>query len=154
MDEHHWKFKVASERSDQLRAVRGQGLDYARVEVRASAAAEWDIWTGPPVAEEILRLATENEEQRTRITLLEASEVRIVNDAIEAAHDLSVKLEFAEARVAELEVEVLAKEATIHMAVARLGGEVEGAPTRRINFLQRIDELREIERIREEDPLS
>lgn len=37
-------------------------------------------------------------------------------------------------------------EATLAMAVARLGGIVEGAPTHRINFLQRIDALREIER--------
>jgi hypothetical protein len=36
-------------------------------------------------------------------------------------------------------------EATLSMAVARLGGEVEGAPTHRGNFLQRVDELREIE---------
>jgi hypothetical protein len=30
---------------------------------------------------------------------------------------------------------------TLNMAVDRLGGTVEGAPTSRINFLQRIDEL-------------
>lgn len=36
-------------------------------------------------------------------------------------------------------------EATLAMAVARLGGEVEGAPTARVNFLQRIDELRRVE---------
>lgn len=36
-------------------------------------------------------------------------------------------------------------EATLAMAVARLGGEVEGAPTHRINFLQRIDQLRRVE---------
>ena len=30
-------------------------------------------------------------------------------------------------------------------AIARLGGLVDGHPTDRINFLQRIDELREIE---------
>ena len=41
---------------------------------------------------------------------------------------------------------VAANEATLHMAVARLGGMVEGRPTHRINFLQRIDELREVER--------
>jgi len=136
MDEHRWKFKVGSNRYDQYRAIRGQNFPYARVEVLSGGA--WDIFVGQPVAEEMLHLATENEElawaaataeaqrdrllderggdrqkirdlkaraeeQRTRIALLEASEVRIMNDAIETTHDLSVKLELAEARVAELE---------------------------------------------------
>ena len=38
-----------------------------------------------------------------------------------------------------------AAESVLSMAVARLGGEVEEAPTQRINFLQRIDALREAE---------
>lgn len=44
-----------------------------------------------------------------------------------------------------LRVERDAKELVIVMAVARVGGTVEGAPTHRGNFLQRIDELRKIE---------
>lgn len=36
-------------------------------------------------------------------------------------------------------------ESTINMAIARLGGMVDGQPTSRRNFLQRIDELRWIE---------
>ena len=40
-----------------------------------------------------------------------------------------------------------ANEATLAMAVARLGGMVEGAPTARHNFLQRIDKLRAMERL-------
>lgn len=48
-------------------------------------------------------------------------------------------------RIADLETQRDAKEATIAMAVARLAGRVEGEPTHRINFLQRIDELRETE---------
>lgn len=36
---------------------------------------------------------------------------------------------------------VAARDGTLAMAVARLGGEVEGAPTHRGNFLQRIDQL-------------
>lgn len=36
-------------------------------------------------------------------------------------------------------------DAQLYMTVARLGGTVEGYPTARLNFLQRIDELREIE---------
>lgn len=37
-------------------------------------------------------------------------------------------------------------EAVLAMAVARLGGLVEGHPTTRINFLQRVDDLVETER--------
>lgn len=50
--------------------------------------------------------------------------------------------------IAELEQSRLShqsSEATLTMTVARLGGRVEGAPTHRINFLQRIDELRRVE---------
>lgn len=39
-----------------------------------------------------------------------------------------------------------AVEATLAMTVARLGGMVDGHSTHRVNFLQRIDELRAIER--------
>jgi len=41
-------------------------------------------------------------------------------------------------------------EGVLTMVVERLGGTVEGRPTERGNFLQRIDELRRIER----DPMS
>lgn len=44
-------------------------------------------------------------------------------------------------RVTELEGVVAMRDGTLAMAVARLGGEVEGAPTHRGNFLQRIDQL-------------
>lgn len=40
-------------------------------------------------------------------------------------------------------------EAILAMAVARLGGEVEGRPTHRGNFLQRVDELRKVEQQRD-----
>ena len=45
------------------------------------------------------------------------------------------------ARVAEYKLAHEGSEAVIHMAIARLGGLVEGLPTHRGNFLQRIDEL-------------
>lgn len=45
-----------------------------------------------------------------------------------------------------------AAESVIAMAIARLGGTVEGSPTARHNFLQRIDELREIELTRGGEP--
>ncbi len=50
------------------------------------------------------------------------------------AQGLSVQLHDAE-------ITIHAREATIHMAVARLGGIVEGNPTGAHNFLQRIDAL-------------
>ncbi|HMQ23197.1 MAG TPA: hypothetical protein PKE00_11945 [Planctomycetota bacterium] len=46
-----------------------------------------------------------------------------------------------------------AKEATLAMTVARLGGFVEEKPTARHNFLQRIDELRQIEARKSEPEL-
>jgi hypothetical protein len=53
---------------------------------------------------------------------------------------LRVVAELAEARLSHQ-----SSEAVLAMTVARLGGQVEGRPTHRINFLQRVDELREIE---------
>jgi len=49
----------------------------------------------------------------------------------------------------ELQLTVAGRDATLAMTVARLGGEVEGAPTHRVNFLQRIDALRAIEEERD-----
>jgi hypothetical protein len=48
--------------------------------------------------------------------------------------------------LAEAQLAHQGSEAVLHMAVARLGGEVEGHPTARHNFLQRVDELRDVER--------
>lgn len=45
----------------------------------------------------------------------------------------------------EARLEAQAAEGVLAMAIARLGGEVEGRPTARVNFLQRVDELRRIE---------
>jgi len=45
----------------------------------------------------------------------------------------------------DADIVLAAREATISMAVNRLGGLVEGLPTHRGNFLQRIDALRAIE---------
>lgn len=52
-----------------------------------------------------------------------------------------LRAEFAAARGA-----IEARDALLAMTVARLGGNVEGAPTARHNFLQRIDALRDAER--------
>lgn len=51
-----------------------------------------------------------------------------------------LRQQLAEARLAHE-----CSEGTLAMTVARVGGTVEGAPTGRHNFLQRIDELRRIE---------
>lgn len=50
-----------------------------------------------------------------------------------------------ESVVDELVAALRGELAVLAMAVARLGGEVEGAPTHRGNFLQRIDALRRME---------
>lgn len=47
--------------------------------------------------------------------------------------------------VDELRHELACERSVLAMTVGRLGGMVEGAPTQRINFLQRIDELRRCE---------
>jgi chromosome segregation ATPase len=45
----------------------------------------------------------------------------------------------------EARLDLECRDATLHMTVARLGGTVEGRETHRVNFLQRIDELRRTE---------
>jgi len=90
--EHRWKFKVGSNRYDQYRAIIKDGVPCIQV----LQSYTWVHWTGEPVAAEMFRLATENEELRAELS-------RFYNDAIEASHDLSVKLELAETRVKELE---------------------------------------------------
>jgi hypothetical protein len=54
-----------------------------------------------------------------------------------------------EARIRRAEADRDRLRAVVSMAVARLGGEVEGRPTHAGNFLQRIDELRRIEAAKE-----
>jgi hypothetical protein len=46
---------------------------------------------------------------------------------------------------AALKARVETQDSTLAMTVARLGGMVEGVPTQRVNFLQRVDELRNLE---------
>jgi len=58
---------------------------------------------------------------------------------------LRVSLKGSELDVAEAQDECLGLESVLAMAVSRLGGNVEGKPTHRMNFLQRIDALRSIE---------
>lgn len=55
--------------------------------------------------------------------------------------EAAAEIERLRARVAEYKLAHEGSEAVIHMAIARLGGLVEGLPTHRGNFLQRIDEL-------------
>lgn len=61
-------------------------------------------------------------------------------------HQAADEIDRQQARADQAELTIGVREATIHMAVDRLEGMVEGRPTHRGNFLQRIDELREIER--------
>ena len=59
---------------------------------------------------------------------------------------LRIALEELLAENRELRLELDGEVAVLAMTVSRLGGLVEGRPTLRLNFLQRVDELREIER--------
>lgn len=55
------------------------------------------------------------------------------------------KLAEQEKRIGELELELGMRDSVLAMTVSRLGGLVEGRPTARVNFLQRVDELRGVE---------
>lgn len=70
--------------------------------------------------------------------LADTGPVLLVRDLYDGAEALATQ-------VRELEEAVAARDGVLRMAVARLGGEVDGHPTHRINFLQRIDALRAIE---------
>ncbi len=62
--------------------------------------------------------------------------------------DIRGYFKIRDAAKSELECVRLAHDCLVaqrHMTIARLGGEVEGGPTCEINFLQRVDELREKE---------
>jgi NTP pyrophosphatase (non-canonical NTP hydrolase) len=74
-----------------------------------------------------------------------ASQVKAVPDSREwwqeVAQGLSVKAFDLERERDEARLAHQCSEAVLSMAVSRLGGLVEGQPTQRINFLQRIDAL-------------
>lgn len=83
-------------------------------------------------------------EQDRLIRELESIEHEVRTAAVDAAKIMqSDEKEIANlrARVSECKLAHEGSEAVIHMAIARLGGLVEGRPTHRGNFLQRIDEL-------------
>lgn len=66
--------------------------------------------------------------------------------ATEGHGTLAFRVVQRERQLADALLHVSMRDATLSMAVARLGGMVEGGPTSRVNFLQRIDELVEVER--------
>ena len=67
------------------------------------------------------------------------AELEIATQALHEQMDLYTK------DVDALRAKLAVANGVLSMAVQRLGGLVEGKPTARINFLQRIDALREIE---------
>ncbi len=81
-----------------------------------------------------IRLADELTEARAKDKLASSA----INRQIDVNQGL--RAELAEARL-----KVGSESVVLAMTVDRLGGIVEGHPTARLNFLQRVDELREIE---------
>ena len=67
--------------------------------------------------------------------------MRLTHEERARAEGAMAALEIAGKRITELEAENNRLNGMLHMAVDRLGGEVEGAPTQPLNFLQRIDVL-------------
>ena len=65
--------------------------------------------------------------------------------AARAIHADDKEITHLRSRVSEYRLAHEGSEAVIHMAIARMGGLVEGRPTHRGNFLQRIDELMAME---------
>lgn len=83
-------------------------------------------------------------EQDRLIRELESIETEVRSAVVDVAKMLkSDDKEIVDLRVklARATLEHQGSEAVIHMAIARMGGLVEGRPTHRGNFLQRIDEL-------------
>ena len=68
-----------------------------------------------------------------------------LNNARQSCASLNTRAERAEVQLAQVMVERDAKEATIMAVVHTVGGVVEGAPTHRGNFLQRLRQLTEAE---------
>jgi hypothetical protein len=66
-------------------------------------------------------------------------------EAVTCITDLLSLVRSLEAERDTLKAERDGERGVLAMTVARLGGTVEGRPTERVNFLQRIDELRKIE---------
>jgi len=66
-------------------------------------------------------------------------------DVIEVTHSRDIQFPYVR-ELCAMARRAIGDQGALHMAVVRLGGEVEGRPTGRHNFLQRIDELRELER--------
>lgn len=131
-------------------------------QVRVSPDGVWldleDGYLAPSyVAAEILRLAERADELENR--LADAVQPGEIMSALELGAEidrLAERVRGGEAEeqrlqkqivalgelVRELEGIVAMRDGTLDMAVARLMGEVEGEPTHRGNFLQRIDQLR------------
>lgn len=91
-----------------------------------------------------LGASTDGRDQDRLIRELESIESEMRTAVVDAVKIMwSDEKEIATLRlcVAEYKLAHDGSEAAIHMAIARMGGLVEGRPTHRGNFLQRIDEL-------------
>lgn len=68
--------------------------------------------------------------------------------------ELLAEIEDLKARLAEAEQTIAARDGVLAMTVARLGGMVEGRPTERVNFLQRVDQLVAMEKAQSRPPVA
>ena len=83
-----------------------------------------------------------DERAAREIEQLKAKEVRITSEEFDRMRAENTRLREA---LEEARIKIDSEGAVLAMTVDRLGGMVEGHITARLNFLQRVDELRDIE---------
>lgn len=95
-------------------------------------------------AEGYLALSVKWEEaqaQNKKLLKWQTDAANLIEAQTSAAADLSQGYRVLLGKVEEAERTVSSRDGVLAMTVYRLGGMVEGRPTERVNFLQRIDEL-------------
>lgn len=107
-------------------------------------AATWDGHTPADALKRLLALTCEP--TRSSVPVRDSGEPQKHADKLmESLSSLTATVESVvptlRAALAEAATEIDKRDAVLAMTVARLGGEVEGQPTHRGNFLQRIDQL-------------
>lgn len=147
-----------SEGRDDWRASEEEIARLARQTDDRSAMRVYDArhcvrWAEDRAASVIEGLRGEVQRVQAAVGSSHVAEQDALNNLVDEIHireEWQEKAKAAEKRAEEAEATASCRDATLAMAVARLGGQVEGKPTQRSNFLQRIDALREAEAERDE----